>query len=166
MNVQDAIIKRRSIRKFQAKEIPQDAVDKLIEALRWAPSARNLQSRFFYFVYNKQIKDKLAEAAFKQTFISSAPLVIVACADILDKKNPNKWGNIDTALSVENLFLQANELGLGGVWAGAIDPDQIRKILDMSENLTPIAVIPIGYPAETPEPTPRKSNKEILKIIK
>jgi nitroreductase len=172
MNVQEAIIKRRSIRKFLNKNIPDEAIEELIEALRWAPSAGNLQSRYFYFVYNKEIKEKLAEAAFGQKFLATAPLVIVICADLktsagkYSQRGKDLYSIIDASLSVENLFLQAVELGLGCVWVGAFDENKVAEILDLPENLKPIGIIPVGYPAENPKPTSRKKNEEILKIIK
>jgi len=81
MEILKAVKERRSIRDFQKKEIPEGLVDKLIEALLWAPSAGNLQSRKFYFIKNEKIKKKIAAAALTQNFIAEAPLVVVGCAD-------------------------------------------------------------------------------------
>lgn len=81
MDILEIIKTRRSIRRFQTKEIEKEKIDKLIEALIWAPSAGNLQARKFYFVFNKEIKDKLARAAFDQRFIAQASLVAVGCTD-------------------------------------------------------------------------------------
>ena len=81
MEVFEAVKTRRSVMEFQKKAIPEGIVDKLIEALIWAPSDGNLQSRKFYFVFNEKIKKDLAEAALGQDFITNAPLVVVGCTD-------------------------------------------------------------------------------------
>ena len=86
MSILEIIKNRRSIRKFQKKEIPKEIIDKLIEALIWAPSAGNLQSRKFYFVFNQEIKEKLAKAALNQEFVAQASLVIVGY-----KNSEIKW---------------------------------------------------------------------------
>ncbi|MBI3754987.1 MAG: nitroreductase family protein, partial [Deltaproteobacteria bacterium] len=83
MDVMTAIKNRRSIRRFLDKEIPEEAVEALKDSLIWAPSAGNLQSRRFYFVFNSDIKKQIVDAALHQTFIAQAPLVVVACADLL-----------------------------------------------------------------------------------
>jgi nitroreductase len=170
-NILDIIKSRRSVRKFQKKEIPQEIVDKLIEALIWAPSAGNLQSRKFYFIFNQGIKEKLVEAAGGQDFISQAPLVIIGCTD--DKiiyrygeRGKNLYSICDVAASIQNLMLSAQEFGLGTVWVGAFNEKEVSKILNLPENLRPIAIIPVGYPAEKPMAPPRVSKEEAIKIIK
>jgi nitroreductase len=70
MNLLDIIKNRWSVREFKDREIPESAIDVLIEALRWAPSAGNLQSRKFYFVFNEAIRNKLAQAGLRHYFIS------------------------------------------------------------------------------------------------
>jgi len=81
MSVLATIMERQSIRDFWDHEVPREAIDMLIEAIRWAPSAGNLQSRKFYFVFDRDTGKKLMKAALNQKFIAQAPLVIVACLD-------------------------------------------------------------------------------------
>lgn len=162
---------RRSIRKFQEKEIPGEIIDKLIEALIWAPSAGNLQARKFYFVFNEKVKKELAEAALSQDFISQAPLVIVGCADqeiILryGERGKNLYSICDVAASIQNLMLLAKEQGLGSCWIGAFEEKEVIKILNLSDNLRPIAIVPIGYPAEKPLAPPRVSKEKAIKFIR
>jgi nitroreductase len=90
MNAQEAIRIRRSVRDFRNESIPGHAVEALIEALRLAPSAGNLQSRKFYFMTNAEMKAKLASAALNQNFISRAPLVVVAG---IDKSISDRYGD-------------------------------------------------------------------------
>jgi nitroreductase len=169
MEILKIIKERRSIRKFQKKEIPQEIIDKLIGALIWAPSAGNLQSRKFYFVFNQEIKKKLTEAALDQNFIAQAPLVIVGCTDNeiafrYGERGKNLYSICDASASIENLMLLATELGLGSCWVGAFDEKEVARILNLPENLRPIAIISVGYPAEKPAVPPRASKKEAIKF--
>ncbi len=81
MNILHLIMHRRSIRDFKDQKIPQELLESLIESIRWAPSAGNMQSRKFYFVVNQETKKRLAKAALNQNFIAQAPLAVVACLD-------------------------------------------------------------------------------------
>jgi nitroreductase len=171
MSILDTIKNRRSIRDFKDQEIPDEAIGALIEAIRWAPSAGNLQSRKFYFIFNKDMKKKLAEAALNQNFIAQAPLVVVAC---LDRKIAARYGergvNLysiqDVAASVMNMMLTANELGLGSVWVGAFNEFDVFEQLNLPHDLRPIAIVPIGFPAKIPKPTPRISKDEAVEFVR
>ena len=81
MEILKAIRERRSIRNFQKRDIPKEIVDKLIDALIWAPSAGNLQARKFFFIQDAKLKEDIACAALNQDFIAEAPLVIIGCTD-------------------------------------------------------------------------------------
>ena len=170
MDILEIIKNRRSIRSFQNKKISEDIVDKVIEALIWAPSAGNLQSRKFYFIFNQEIKEKLVEAA-SQDFISEAPLVIVGCAD---EKTSSKYGErgknlysiCDVSAGIQNMMLLAQEKGLGTCWVGAFDEKKVSKILNLPGDLKPIVIIPVGYPAEKPGAPARVSKKEAIEFIK
>lgn len=170
MDILKAVKERRSIRDFQKKKIPDELVDKLMEALIWAPSAGNLQSRKFYFIKDNQIKKRIAAAALNQNFIAEAPLVIVGCTD---SRISYKYGERgvylysiqDVALSIMGMMLVAHENGLGSVWVGAFREDEVFKILNMPKNLRPVAIVPVGYPSKIPYPPPRVSKKEAVEVI-
>jgi len=171
MAILKTIKERRSIREFQKKEIPKKIIEKLIEALIWAPSAGNLQSRKFYFVFNQEIKEKLAVAALGQDFIAQAPLVVVGCTDEkiswrYAERGKNLYSICDVSASIQNMMLLAHEEGLGTCWVGAFDEKEVSKILNLPENLHPIAIIPVGYPAEKPSPPPRFSKQEAIEFLK
>jgi nitroreductase len=171
MNILDIIIQRRSIRDFQNREIPQDLLDGLIEALRWAPSAGNMQSRKFYFVFAQDVKKKLAKAALNQNFITKAPLAVVACLDRnvsvrYGDRGVNLYGIQDVSASVMNMMLAAHAMGLGTVWVGAFNEFEVLEILDLPQNLRPIAIIPVGFPSKVPMPTSRIARQELIVMIK
>jgi nitroreductase len=171
MSILEIIKGRRSIRRFQKKEIPKEIIEKLIEALIWAPSAGNLQSRKFYFVFNQEIKEKLAKAALDQRFISQAPLVIVGCTDSeiewkYGERGKNLYSICDVALSIQNLMLLAHDLGLGSCFVGAFDEKEVSKILNLPENLRPIVILPVGWPDEKPKAPARVSKEKAIQFLK
>ena len=167
MTIFEAVRNRRSIRKYLSKEIPDAIIDKLKEALIWAPSAGNLQARKFYFIINNDLKKELAAAALKQNFISQAPLVIVACTDSNIKKHYGERGESlysiqDVAASIMAAMLVAHEEGLGSVWVGAFHEHEAIKIIGLPGHLRPVAIVPIGYPSSIPKAPPRISVREAV----
>ena len=173
MSILDIIKNRRSVREFKDLEIPESAINVLIEALRWAPSAGNLQSRKFYFVFNEAIRNKLAQAGVRPdfvSFISRAPLVVVACADLRIASRYGERGTDlyciqDTAASVQNLLLAAHDLGLGTCWVGAFKEERVKEILDMPDYLRPVVLVPVGYPAKTPKAPDRLPKSDCVKVL-
>lgn len=165
-----AVKQRRSIRNFQKKDIPDELLDKLAEALIWAPSAGNLQARKFYFIKNDSIKKKIAQAALNQNFIAEAPLVIIGCTDSrisfkYGERGVNLYSIQDVALSIMGMMLVAYENGLGSVWVGAFDEGSVHRLLKMPSHLRPVAIVPVGYPAHIPSPPPRVSKREAIEVI-
>lgn len=170
MNLLEIIKKRRSVRRFQSKEIAKDILDELTEALIWAPSAGNLQSRKFYIVSNAGVKDDLVRAALGQGFIAEAPLVIVACADMrigtyYGSRGTDLYALQDVAASIQNLLLLAYEHGLGTVWVGAFDEDGVTEVLKLPRHLRPVAIVPVGYPAEHPSIPQRISREKAVEFV-
>lgn len=160
---------RRSIRDFQKKDIPDAVIRKLTDAIIWAPSAGNLQSRKFYFISDSKTKRSLAGAAFNQGFIAEAPLIVVGCTDNRIKSRYGERGTDlyaiqDVACSVMNMMLVASENGLGSVWVGAFRERDVFEILGLPGHLRPVAMVPIGYPTRTPSAPPRVSAKEAVEL--
>lgn len=171
MNILDIIVQRRSIRNYKDRDIPPELIDGLIEALRWAPSAGNMQSRKFYFVFNQDMKKKLAKAALNQNFIAKAPLAVVACLDRnisvrYGDRGVNLYSIQDVSASVMNMMLTAQAMGLGTVWVGAFNEFEVSDILELPHNLRPIAIVPVGFPLKVPMPVPRIAREEVVVMIK
>jgi nitroreductase len=165
MRILEAVMQRRSIRDFKVQDIPQESIDMLVEAIRWAPSAGNLQSRKFYFIFDQEIRKKLAEAALNQNFIAQAPLVVVACLDRhiavrYGDRGVNLYSIQDVAASIMNLMLVAHEMRLGTCWVGAFNEFDVVEILDLPDHLRPIAIVPVGYPGRVPEGRQKRITKE------
>ena len=109
MNVFEAIEKRRSIRSYESTPVPEEKLEKILEAARLAPSASNVQPRHFIVVTDRERRDTISSGMFAR-FLKQAPVVIVACGD--EKKSP-KWYPIDVAIAVENMVLAATGQDLG-----------------------------------------------------
>lgn len=172
MEVSEAIQKRRSIRSFDtSKQVSDEQIEKILEAGRLAPSAHNLQDWYFVAVKSPQLKEKLVEAAMGQEFVGEAGVVIVVCADLrLSDRHSTRHGEDfyliqDTAIATSFMMLQTTELGLGTCWIGAFDEEEVKKVLNLEDHLRPVALLPVGYPAETPSPKPRRSLTEISRKI-
>jgi len=164
-----AVKERRSVRDFQRREIPKDIVDKLIDALIWAPSAGNLQARKFYFIKDEGLKKQIATAALKQHFIAEAPLVVIGCADIriaykYGERGIDLYSIQDVACSLMGMMLVAHENGLGSVWVGAFHEDTVSNILKLPRHLRPVAIVSIGYPSKIPGPPQRVSKEEAVEF--
>ena len=162
MDVLEAIKGRRSIRAFKNQDVPAETVEKLIDAAQWAPSAGNIQPWEFIIVRKPEIKRKLVEAALGQTFIEEAPVVIVVCAN--EEHSSQGYGERgktlyciqDTAAAIQNIHLTAYAFGLGTCWIGAFREEETREILKIPHGIRPVAIIPVGYPAEAPTARTRK----------
>jgi len=169
MEFLEAIRERRSIRNFQKKDIPKETVDKLIDALIWAPSAGNLQARKFFFVKDAKLKEDIADAALGQSFIAEAPLVIVGCTDSRISSKYGERGEYlytiqDVAVSIMGMMLVAHENGLGTVWVGAFREEEVFDLLKLPGNLRPVAIVPVGYLVKIPSPPPRVSREEAVEF--
>jgi nitroreductase len=146
---------RHSVRSYEAaRDVSRETVAKLLHAATRAPSAGNCQPWQFYVVRNQTAKKALAQAAWGQWFLSEAPVVIVVCAD--PERSARRYGERgtdlyclqDTAAATENLLLAAVSLGLGACWVGAFDEQAASGALQLHPELRPVALIPVGYPAE------------------
>jgi len=156
-----AIFDRRSIRKFLNKSVEEEKVLKIIDAGRWAPSAGNLQDWQFIIIRDAGTRLQISEAAYGQYWISSAPVVIVVCSKpnklrrIYGDLGENIYSIIDCALSAENMLLTAFSEGLGSCVVAAFDKDAVKRILNIPDEIKVVAIIPVGYAAEKPNPPHR-----------
>lgn len=160
-NVIEAIEERRSVREFKPDPIPESVVSRIIDCGLKAPSAGNIQPWQFWVVKRPSIRSALAEAAFGQNFIERAPVVIVVLAE--PARSATRYGYRgsdlyciqDTAAAVQNMMLAALAYGIGSCWVGAFDEKKVSEALDLSERFRPVALVPMGYPAETRARRPR-----------
>jgi len=144
--------KRHSVRSFQSREVEEDKLKEILEAIDSAPSAGNLKAREVVVVRDLETKKKLAKAAYEQNFISEAPLVLIFFC--VPSRSAKKYGSRgaklyslqDATIACAFAWLQAVMLDLAGCWVGAFNETRVRKILGIKRSLRPIAILPIGYP--------------------
>lgn len=164
MELAEAIRRRRSIRKYLPRKIENDKLDRVLEAGRLAPSAKNLQEWRFIVVRDDGRRRRLAEAAKGQTFVGEAPVVIAACATMTDYVMTcgQLTYPINLAIAVEHMVLQAVAEGLGTCWIGAFYEEEVKKVLNIPPEVRAVALLPLGYPDESPVSSPRKKMEEII----
>jgi nitroreductase len=159
MELKEAILKRRSVRKFTDYQVTDAEVNEMLEAARWAPSWANTQVWEFIVVRDRQIIEKIA-ATFAQNnpavkCTQAASVVIVGCAKkgvsgAHDGKNLtifSEWFMFDLGLAVQNLCLRAHDMGLGTVIVSFLDHMALKNVLSVPEGYEAITVIPLGKPA-------------------
>jgi nitroreductase len=162
MDVLSALRERRSIRKFKKAQLPKEKIDAILEAASWAPSAGNLQARSFITVCDETARNKLAEAAYGQRFIAEAPAAIVVCAEHATsgsrygKRGSDLYAIQDATAAAQNILIASHALGLGSCWVGAFSETQVKKLLEIPDGVTPVAIIPVGIPDEKPSAPKRK----------
>jgi nitroreductase len=160
----DAIRARRSIRSYQDRPVEDEKLEAVLEAGRLAPSARNLQEWRFVVVRDKTLREKLADAANGQKFVGEAPVVLVACA-VTDGHRMScgeQCYPIDVAIALDHITLKAVEEGMGTCWIGAFDPDKVRKLLSIPDDVRIVELMPLGYPASEPSSRPRHDLDQIV----
>lgn len=160
----ESIKTRYSVRKFKPYEVEESKLDRVMEAARLAPSARNLQEWRFVVVQDADTRRALSEAANGQQFIADAPAVIVGCAITSD--HVMSCGlhcfPIDVSIAMAYMTLQAVEEGLGTCWIGAFKPDRVHDILSIPTDVIIVGLLPIGYPADESPPKRRLDIEEIV----
>jgi nitroreductase len=149
------LARRRMIRKFRPDPVSDALVRRIVRAAMRAPSAGHTQPWSYVVVREAAMRRRLARAALSQMFVADAPVVIVPCADRSRSRlrygtRGDHYAVIDTAFSSLLLLLAVAEEGLGACFVGAFDEEQVSQALGLPELVQPLAVVPVGVPAERP----------------
>lgn len=154
----NSIMSRTSIRAYQDKPVEDDKVETILRAAMAAPSAGNKQPWKFVVVKDKSILNSISANLNTMKMAEKAPLAVVVCGDInntFPEDGHDYWVE-DVSAATENLLLATHSLGLGAVWCGIYPMKErikfLQQLLHLPENIVPLNVIPIGYPAEAPAP--------------
>ncbi|MEM4348005.1 MAG: nitroreductase family protein [Candidatus Anstonellaceae archaeon] len=153
MDFFEVVEKRVSVRDFLQKPIEPDKLKKILSSALLAPSAGNLQSYRIVVIKDATLKEKLACACFAQEFVSQAPVVLVFLADSM--RSQAKYGTRgaslycvqDATIAAAYCQLAAAALGLGSVWVGAFEDEEVSSLVKAKQHEMPVAVLPIGYAA-------------------
>jgi nitroreductase len=169
MDFYDVMDKRRSIRAFQEKPVDAKVLKKILDTVSLAPSAGNLQAYKITIVRKQELKEGLMSAAFDQDSIIHAPVVLVFSAD--EKRSETKYGERglefyslqDATIAAAYCQLVAAAEGLGSVWVGGFDALEVSRLINAESYEVPVAIIPLGYPSETPGRRERRHLKELVR---
>lgn len=163
MDLYEAIKKRYSCRSYDSKPVEKEKLDRIIEAARLAPSAKNLQDWRFVIVTDEKIRKEVAIAANEQMFIATAPAIIVGCSNSdYAMRCGLKIASLDVAIAMEHIALAATAEGLATCWIGSFYPEKIRDILDIPERVEIIELMPMGYPTDKQAHRPREKAEKII----
>lgn len=166
MDIFKVIKKRRSIRKYETREIEREKLEKILYTAHLAPSAKNFQPWKVIVVNDAKLKGKLVEAAKGQQSLLQAPYVIVMCVN--EKECYQEHGDymtsfaVDGAIFIDHLTLVATAFGLGTCWIAKFSEKEIKKLLKIPDPFRIVAMTPLGYPAEKGEDKGRKPLSDIL----
>lgn len=179
METLEAIKTRRSIRKFSDQPVEPEKLQAVLEAVQQAPSWSNRQCWSLVVVQDQDLRNRISELSFVESFFSTygyksnpaqkglaqAPIVLVACAD------PQQSGDLrgeqyymaDLGIATQNLMLAAHDLGLGTVFVGVFDEEQLKGLLGIPPHIRIVGLFPLGYPAgEAKGGPPRKPLSEFV----
>jgi nitroreductase len=165
MEFYEVLKKRRSIRKYKKVPVEQDKIDRILEAVRIAPSAKNAQPWHLIVIKDENVRLGLREA-YGSAWFTDAPVIICACGEPAKawvRRDGKSYLDVDVAIAFEHLILAAAAEGLGTCWIGAFDPTAVKRVLGLPGGIEPLAMTPLGYPDETPRPFSRKSTAEIVR---
>lgn len=153
----EIIKKRRSVRNYLKKEIEKDKLNEVLKAAMFAPTAKNVRPWEFIVVTDEETKNQFSKATRYSSFAKNAPIVIVICYD-MTKGNRFKE---DCSISAQNIYLEAVNQGLGtcyiqiaeGTEGSVGEPEAfVKKLLNIPESYRVLCLMPLGYPANYPEP--------------
>ena len=168
MDFFDVIRLRRSVRLFKKQAVAPEILIQVLETVRSSPTAGNLQAYQVYLAEDPEAIRGLAQAAHGQECVTSAPAVLVFCADAprsaarYSERGTTLYCIQDATIAATMAHLSTTALGLGSVFVGAFDEEAVAQVIGAPSTQRPVAMIPIGFPDETPEATDRRSLDDLV----
>lgn len=165
MDFADLIRKRYSVRAYRPDPVEEDKLQQVLEAARLAPTAANLQPIQFVIVHTAGRENELLRIYRREWFVT-APLVVCACtmpSAGWSRVDGKPYADVDVTIAMDHLILQATDLGLGTCWIAAFDPAAARQVLGLPDGVDPVALTPLGYPADHLRPKQRKPLSELVR---
>ena len=164
----DTLNARHSIRAYVNRPVDDKKLERIFEAINQAPSAGNLQAFEVYVVTTSDDLAELANAALGQDFIAQAPVALIFCAHAA--RSAERYGTRgadlyclqDATIACTFAMLTATTLGLSSVWVGAFHESAVRQIIRAPQTHRPVAILPIGYPAERAQIRPRRKINDLF----
>lgn len=146
---------RFSCRMYSDKKVEKEKIDRILEAARLAPTARNYQPQRILVLTEEEELKKLSNCT---PYGWNAPVIMIVFYDKeksykRDSYDNKEFGDIDASIITTHMMFEAEELGLGTTWIGAFDPKKVMEIYNVPQNFVPVAILPIGYPSDDAHPS-------------
>ena len=164
MDFRELVRARYSCREYRDDPVEEEKLAAVLEAARLAPTACNRQAFRLYVIPTAAHQDGL-RALYSRDWLAKAPLVIGITGHPEEnwvRKDGRNYVDVDCAIVMDHLVLQAADLGLGTCWIGAFDPPAARRLLELPAGWEPIAFTPLGYPRDPGRPKSRKPLTELV----
>lgn len=167
MNFLELAEKRKSIRGYENRVVEEELLQKILQAGRLAPSAKNLQPYHFIVVRSAEGLAHMQEA-YPAPFFKEAPVVIAICIETQnawtrDRHDGKNYAEVDAAIAADHMTLAATDLGLGTCWIAAFDPVVVRRALLLPEEVEPLILLSLGYPKDSGRKKTRKSIEALVR---
>jgi nitroreductase len=156
----DIVLSRRSIRRYEPQGLPNEVLNRILEAGRQAPSAGNKQPWHFIVLTDSALKEQLSHGRWN-TFVKDSAVTVVGCSYVGDDYG-RKWSTVDTTIALQNMVLAAWAQGVGSCWIGDFQAAEVKRLLTIPDEWTVVALVTLGYPAEKPGSRPKKPLGEIV----
>ena len=172
MDFYEVVKTRRSIRSYRQDLVPEEVLNRVLDAVRISPSGSNRQPWKFIVMKDAELKNKMVASCNNQSFVAEAPIIIVACGYNIHHNRGGYMGDlsvlVDISIAFTHLILAARAEGLGTCWIGAFNNEEVKKILNVPKDVNIVAITPLGYPKseEFTEVKQRKSLAEIISLNK
>ena len=152
--------KRYSVRAYLPNKVEQNLIDDILKSAQLAPTAKNNQPHKIYVLQSDDAINKIKEVT---NCTYGAPLVFLICQDTNESwKSPYddnySSGEMDASIVCTHMMFAAWELGIGSCWVGVFDDKEVSATFELPENIKPVALLPIGYPAENAVPNEKLHN--------
>jgi nitroreductase len=151
------MLKRRSIRKYKPAPVPQEHLNLILEAARWAPTGSNRQNWRMIVIKDAGLRQKTAQACENQMWMADAPIIL--CLVTLPGE-----GQVNGAIVLDHAILAAASLGYGTCWIGAYHAGELKRLLGIPAEYGVVNLTPVGVPAEEPTAPPRKAPGELFMV--
>ena len=182
MEFYDVVESRRSVRRFTDEPVSDEALGRIFEAVRQSPSWANMQCWRFVVLRNPEARSRISELSYVESFfapkgykanpakkgLAEAPVVIVACADPAGSgvHHAQNYYLVDVGIAAQSLMLAVVAEGLGSVYVGVYDEDEIKQMLAIPDEVRVVGLFPVGHPLDTKVPKGRgTSRKELAELV-
>lgn len=164
MEIQEALLNRRSIRKYKDQKISKEKIDIMLKAAMYAPSAMNLQAWEFIVIDNKDVLIESIKSIPYAEMLRQSAAAILVCGDLSIEKN-DSWLLQNCSAAIQNILLSAHGLEIGSCWIAIHGMEDVYKKIKtqfkIPENIVPVSLISLGYPDENVKAEERFKEEKI-----